>query len=173
MKAVQERAVRERSPAPGMRHRRDKSEGRFPVVAASPTANASAGAARNVSGNMPAAGGVRNSLEVPGSQDGSPSHTTANGALHEKVEPAPVVQHVPGAFTGGGPGPHIPPPPEEGEESGLGRSTFGSGGRKMGAGYVRTGAAAGIMARGREAAGREEQGQGSGGVTLSDRPMDD
>lgn len=170
MKAVTER-VRDKSPAPGVRHRRDKSEGRFPVVA-SPTANTHGIAGtRNITGN--ASGLNRHSLDVPGSVDGSPvnnnnnninNNYTTNGAIHEKVEPAPVSVSVPGAFMGGGPGPHIPPPAEDSpdeEIAGFKRSSLESGGRKLAAG----------QRMGRQ--GQAGIGIGNGGVTLSDRPMDD
>jgi len=175
MKAVTER-VRDKSPAPGVRHRRDKSEGRFPVVA-SPTANTHGTAGtRNVTGN---AGVNRNSLEVPGSQGSSPTSNNTNGAIHERVEPVPV--HVPGAFMGGGPGPHIPPPaddsPDE-EGGGLIRSSLGSsGGRKMASGQRMGGGRVAGLRQSVEGTNREGPGNGNvaaaPGVTLSDRPMDD
>lgn len=177
MKAVTER-VRDRSPAPGLRHRRDKSEGRFPVVA-SPTANPHAigTGTRNVTGNPPV-GVNRNSLEVPGSQDASPVATkdvvNGNGALHEIVAPAPIP--VPSAFMGGGPGPHIPPPAEESEDEGekdvavLKRSTLGSGGRRTAPGQ-RVGSRVAGLRQSLEAANRGMES--TTGVTLSDRAMDD
>ena len=176
MKAVTER-VRDKSPAPGIRHRRDKSEGRFPVVA-SPTANSHVHVqgARNVTGNP--AGVNRNSLDVPGSQDSSPVAARENGALHEKVEMAPVEVSVPGAFMGGGPGPHIPPPAEssedekENESLKMKRSALGSGGRGLSPGQRVPGRVAG-MKQSLEAANREGNGNGNAGVTLTDRPMDD
>jgi hypothetical protein len=180
MKAVTER-VRDKSPAPGgMRHRRDKSEGRFPVVA-SPTANTHAVGVRNVTGNSVPMN--RHSLDVPGSLDGSPvnaagglnpnmnMNSNTNGAIHVPVEPAPLNMSMPGAFMGGGPGPHIPPPAEsedeeEGKENGNGNGN-GYGGLKRSS-----------LGSGRKMAAQQRRGTGTGtgtgrkGVTLSDRAMD-
>jgi hypothetical protein len=194
MKAVTERA-RDKSPAPGVRHRRDKSEGRFPVVA-SPTANAHGVGvgARNITGNAV----NRQSLEVPEKGPVGNTNTNAgnhvsnntNGTTHNTVESVPVIsgsgssgmeRSVPSAFMGGGPGPHIPPPAEDTDDDvddekenlnggaglgGLKRSSLGSG-RKMPQPQQQQ----------RRGAGRDGSlslgGKGEGmGVQLSDRPMD-
>lgn len=185
MKAVTER-VRDKSPAPGgMRHRRDKSEGRFPVVA-SPTANTHAVGVRNVTGNSVAVN--RHSLDVPGSLDGSPvnaagglnanvnmnNNNNTNGAIHVPVEPAPLSMSVPGAFMGGGPGPHIPPPAES-EDDDEGKENAGGNGNGYGyGGSKRSSLGSGRMMA--TAQQRQRRGTGTGigreGVTLSDRAMD-
>jgi hypothetical protein len=183
MKAVTER-VRDKSPAPGgMRHRRDKSEGRFPVVA-SPTANAHAVGMRNVTGNPSV---NRNSLDVPGSLEASPvnalpvgntAYASVNGAIHAPVEPAPMSMSVPGAFMGGGPGPHIPPPAEsEDEEEGEGKENgmVGGGLKRSSLGSGRMMATQQRRGPGRQGSLGLGSGQGHGGnegVTLSDRAMD-
>ena len=192
VKAVAER-VRDKSPAPGVRHRRDKSEGRFPVVA-SPTANAHGVGvgARNITGNSAV---NRQSLEVPEGGPGANNHiNNTNGTTHSTVESAiPVTtgsgssgmeRSVPGAFMGGGPGPHIPPPAEDTDDDvddekenlnggagigGLKRSSLGSG-RKMPQPQQQ-------QQQRRGNGGRDGSlslgGGGKGeGVQLSDRPMD-
>jgi len=122
-RAIAEQRQRDKSPGPANRHRRDKSTdgsvGRFPVVA-SPRPDHG----RSVSGvGLPSA--KRSSLEVPGSADGSPIQVRNQSAVDKnsatKVEStsattngqgqsSPDIMTMPGTFSGGGPGPHIPPP---------------------------------------------------------------
>jgi hypothetical protein len=121
-RAITEQRQRDKSPGPTNRHRRDKSTdgslGRFPVIA-SPRPDRDHG--RSISGvGLPS---KRASLEVP-DMDSSPVQnrnqaavdrnstirTEARGNVtngHEHDSPDTV---MPGAFSGGGPGPHIPPP---------------------------------------------------------------
>lgn len=121
-RAITEQRQRDKSPAPTNRHRRDKSTdgslGRFPVVASPRPEHG-----RSASGvGFPT---KRASLEVPGSNESSPvqqrnqSAVNANSAV--KVEqdsttngddqtPSSPVPMLPSTFSGGGPGPHIPPP---------------------------------------------------------------
>ncbi|KIX00161.1 uncharacterized protein Z518_10298 [Rhinocladiella mackenziei CBS 650.93] len=122
-RAITEQRQRDKSPAPTNRHRRDKSTdgsvGRFPVVA-SPRPDHG----RNVSGvGLPSA--KRSSLEVPGSTESSPIQARNQSAVEKnpamRVEPSNTVTNgqgqtspdtitMPATFSGGGPGPHIPPP---------------------------------------------------------------
>jgi len=122
-RAITEQRQRDKSPAPTNRHRRDKSTdgslGRFPVVA-SPRPDHG----RTTSGaSVPAT--KRSSLEVPGSNESSPIQTRNQSAVEKnsvtRVEPPSTIANgqgqpspdsvmMPGTFSGGGPGPHIPPP---------------------------------------------------------------
>ncbi|EXJ64864.1 hypothetical protein A1O7_01203 [Cladophialophora yegresii CBS 114405] len=133
-----EQRQRDKSPGPANRHRREKSTegsmGRFPVVA-SPRPDGGHG--RNVSGVGGPNAAHRGSLEVPGSNESSPvqprhqsaldrnaaareanasasaANATTNGQYHQLSSPDSVSSpgaNLPGAFSGGGPGPHIPPP---------------------------------------------------------------
>ncbi len=134
---------RDKSPGPANRHRRDKSTDgsigmRFPVIA-SPRPDGSHG--RNVSTVGLASTTKRASLEVPGSNDSSPvqprnqsavdrnaaardanasasANVTTNGHHNQISSPESVSSpgvNLPGAFSGGGPGPHIPPPLDDDE----------------------------------------------------------
>ena len=142
-----EQRQRDKSPGPANRHRRDKSNdgsiGRFPVIA-SPRPDGSTHG-RNVSsvGGLPSAA-KRSSLEVPGSNESSPSqprHISAldrntaardanasasatnnsitnghNNASPESLSSPGMGMSLPGAFSGGGPGPHIPPPLDDDDD---------------------------------------------------------
>jgi len=200
-KAISEQRQRERSPAPSNRHRRDKSTdgslGRFPVIA-SPRLDH----VRSVSGvGLPPA--KRTSLEVPGSVDSSPVHprsdapsrtnpslvdtsvATANGPS------TPNTVMVPAAFTGAGPGPHIPPPfdDDNGLEADLVRSTptafehdttskagslkrsSAGSGRRLGRG---TGSVKNVVSlTGVDEADSSNSSRNPQGVELVDKPMDD
>ena len=203
-KAITER-IREKSPGPtANRHRRDRSTdgsmGRFPVMP-SPTAaqHSRDPAIRN---SISQTAGHRNSLDVPGSLEGSPvtertglppttfpsttrstlpSQLTAGSsqANGTSMTIAPT-DHMPGAFSGGGPAPHIP---GEGMEEvvnpdsmstaggdGLKRSTFGSAGQNRGrARSSLRGQKSLDLVQNQENANTPAQS----GVTLQDRPMDD
>jgi Domain found in Dishevelled, Egl-10, and Pleckstrin (DEP)/RhoGAP domain len=182
MKAVSER-TRDKSPVATNRHRREKStEGsvgtRFPINV-TPTAVRS-------SLNSPVPN--RQSLEVPGSIDNSPVVDTTQPSS----KPAPThfqdsrtndttaipTEQMPGAFSGGGPGPHIPPmddspitepssaginEPEMGKQNSIKRSPVGSGGK--GRRGVKPGNFS--LSNHNSLEGVRE------GVTLSDKPMDD
>lgn len=120
-RAITEQRQRDKSPGPANRHRRDKSTdgslGRFPVVA-SPRPDHG----RSVSGvGLPT---KRASLEVPGSNESSPIQHRNQSAVNRNsvigVE-QPISSNggegqsspdtiLPSTFSGGGPGPHIPPP---------------------------------------------------------------
>lgn len=182
MKAVSER-TRDKSPVATNRHRREKSTDgsvgtRFPI-------NVTPNAVRtSLNGTVP----NRQSLEVPGSIEGSPVVDN----IHPSAKPAPApiqdpringhtavaTEQMPHAFSGGGPGPHIPPmddsPVHEpssagtneldmGKQNSIKRSTIGSGGKG------RRGVAPGNFSLSQQNSleGVRE------GVTLSDRPMDD
>lgn len=182
MKAVSER-TRDKSPVATNRHRREKSTDgsvstRFPI-------NVSPNAARTtLNGTVP----NRQSLEVPGSIDSSPVVDNINPS----PKPAPTqiqdprsnghtavaAEQMPGTFTGGGPGPHIPPmddgpihepssagtnESEMGKQNSIKRSTIGSGAKG------RRGVTPGNFSLSQQNSleGVRE------GVTLSDRPMDD
>lgn len=182
MKAVSER-TRDKSPVATNRHRREKSTDgsvstRFPI-------NVSPNATRTtLNGTVP----NRQSLEVPGSIDSSPVVDNINPS----PKPAPTqiqdprtnghtavaAEQMPGTFTGGGPGPHIPPMDdgpvhepssvgtnelEMGKQNSIKRSTIGSSGKG------RRGVTPGNFSLSQQNSleGVRE------GVTLSDRPMDD
>ena len=185
-KAISER-TRDKSPIPANRHRRDKSTDgtvstRFPVVA-SPTTNSHAGTRTSLDGTK-----NRYSLEVPGSQENNStvSHTEA---LDKPLQPAPhavadpstndnLTAVMPGAFMGGGPGPHIPPPgdsptrePVDTVSSTIDvekRDLFTKG--NAGSGKVRRG---GAIPNSAALSKRNSLGGVREGVTLSDKPMDD
>lgn len=198
-RAITEQRQRDKSPAPTNRHRRDKSTdgsvGRFPVVA-SPRA---ADHGRSVSGvGLPSA--KRSSLEVPGSAESSPIQARNQSAVDRnsavRVEPTSVTRngqieaspdnlHMPGMFSGGGPGPHIPPPldddsqesdspaqaPNE-QETGpkigsFKRSAAGSGRKPVGSG------AGSLSRRLNQNADETDSHPISQGVQLMDKPMDD
>lgn len=185
-RAITEQRQRDKSPGPGNRHRRDKSTdgsmGRFPVVA-SPRPE----------GTRPASGfGMptkRASLEVPGSNESSPIQQRNQNATNRnseiRVQTPPNVTSTNGhdqqdspetfisaTFSGGGPGPHIPPPlDDDGNESDEpvpppkddppAASKIGS---------LRRGAAVGRNAPGSI---KRTPVPSQQGVQLSDRPMDD
>lgn len=183
-KAISER-TRERSPGPANRHRRDGSTGaapmtRFPVVA-SPTS------APEKQRGAPA----RHSLEVPGSNEASPvvetptTHTSTamKSSLPSRAETAPSNgnSESQSTFSGGGPGPHIPPPSDSPDSASgpisepssavekrdsLTRGT-GSGGR-----YTRKPGLGRQSLTKRESLADGPEGR-SLGVTLEDKPMDD
>ncbi|KIV78450.1 hypothetical protein PV11_10170 [Exophiala sideris] len=198
-RAITEQRQRDKSPGPANRHRRDKSTdgsvGRFPVIASPRTADHG----RSVSGvGMSAT--KRASLEVPGSVESSPiqarnqsavdrnsmvnvgptSHTT-NG----QIEASPDNLHMPGMFSGGGPGPHIPPPLDDdsqesdspapapsdkdaGSKTGsLKRSAAGSGRKPVAPGN------GSLSRRLNHNADEMESHPSSQGVQLMDKPMDD
>ena len=182
MKAVSER-TRDKSPVATNRHRREKSTDgsvstRFPINV-TPTA-----ARTSLNGTL----ANRQSLEVPGSVDNSPVVDTTQSSSR----PVPVqleesrtngnstgsTDSMPGAFMGGGPGPHIPPmddspiqepssagtnEPDVGKQNSMKRSTFGSGGKGR----------RGVMP-GNFSLSHQNSLEGvREGVTLSDKPMDD
>lgn len=195
-RAITEQRQRDKSPGPGNRHRRDKSTdgslGRFPVVA-SPRADHG----RSVSGvGLPPA--KRSSLEVPGSAEGSPVQARNQSAVDRnsstRVEPpnattngqgesSPGLPNIPRTFSGGGPGPHIPPPLDDdsqGSDSAppapkdpssttgsLKRSTAGSGRKPVPSGSSNY--------RGRVNHGPDTSSSNpaSQGVQLMDKSMDD
>ena len=221
-----EQRQRDKSPGPANRHRRDKSTdgsiGRFPVVA-SPRPDGSHG--RNVSSVGPIMAAKRSSFEVPGSNESSPvqprnqtavdknaaardanaSNTvTTNG--HNISSPDSVMSPgmgmgMPGAFSGGGPGPHIPPPLDDDEHdqesdnspaSAASNTDSRPGSFKRTAhtaerrpvttinigGVPRQSTAGGALSRrlaSAQEASHPNAGTGSGnqGVQLSDRAMDD
>lgn len=188
-RAITEQRQRDKSPGPHNRHRRDKSTdgsmGRFPVVA-SPRPE----------GTRPASGfGLptkRASLEVPGSNESSPVQqrnqnatnrnseirvqtppnvtATANGQ-HEQSSPDTFISAT---FSGGGPGPHIPPPLDD--DSGESDSTPAPPPKEDQAaasskiGSLRRGAAVGRNAPGSI---KRTPVPSQQGVQLSDRAMDD
>lgn len=182
MKAVSER-TRDKSPVATNRHRREKSTDggvstRFPINV-TPTA---------VRTTFNASGTNRQSLEVPGSVDNSPaveppqpsSKTVSTSVPDSRANGTATgsIDSMPGAFTGGGPGPHIPPiddsPIQEpggavtseadvGKQNSIKRSTFGSSGKGR----------RGVM-QGNFSLSHHNSLEGvMEGVTLTDRPMDD
>ena len=213
---------RDKSPGPMNRHRRDKSTdgsvGRFPVIA-SPRPDGSHG--RNVSTVGLASTTKRASLEVPGSTESSPiqqrnqsaadknaaardanasasANITTNGHNNQISSPESVSSpgmNLPGAFSGGGPGPHIPPPLDDDEHdqesdnspSSAAASAASNSGSRPGS-LKRTavaserkpvgmskGSGSGSLSRRLATAhadGHPASG-GSQGVQLSDRAMDD
>ena len=218
-KAINDQRQREKSPAPFNRHKREVSTGRFPVVA-SPRPDGSA------TPRISSAPVNRTSLDVPGSQENSPEQTATTTAFgagqsstygtgrklthnHEAVSTNgdypprdDSITHPLRVFSGGGPGPHIPPPAEDDASmpssgatdqksetaslasptslsgpagGGLKRSALGSGGKRLAATKP-------ISSNIRRSASRElgglsltqnEQPTRSQGVTLEDKPMDD
>ncbi|KIW42391.1 uncharacterized protein PV06_05950 [Exophiala oligosperma] len=201
-RAITEQRQRDKSPGPANRHRRDKSTdgsiGRFPVVASPRPEHG-----RNVSGvGLPS---KRTSLEVPGSNEGSPvqartqnqsavdrnSTTTVqpgtgmNGQTHGQGEVSPDIMNLPSTFSGGGPGPHIPPPldddsqdsdsgPQPAQKESDGGSRAGSLKRNAaGSGRKPVGGGGSLSRRSYQAyEGHPSQSQNQG-VQLTDRPMDD
>lgn len=178
-KAISE-ARRDRSPAPTSRHRRDKSTGRFPVVASSTPDRPQD---RNVSG---AVGTKRASLEVPGSENSSPS-TTRNDAVQRPTHLETPVDNTTqsglpspdfGLSAFGGPGPHVPPPREDDSpvseptppQSAAEDSKNGKVGslKRVAVKSRKSGSL-----RGRTGAPEENKENESAGVQLVDRPMDD
>ena len=180
MKAVSER-TRDKSPVATNRHRREKSTDgsmstRFPINVTPTSARA---------GPNPLAN--RQSLEVPGSIDNSPVVDTTQSAPKSVQTSAEESRtngtmtgpsdSMPGAFMGGGPGPHIPPmddglihdlgspgtnEPEVGKQNSIKRSTLSSSGKG------RRGEMSGNISL-------SHQNSLEGvrrGVTLSDKPMD-
>ena len=216
-KAINDQRQREKSPAPFNRHKREVSTGRFPVVA-SPRPDGSA------TPRVASAPINRTSLDVPGSHENSPEQTATSVAFgtaqsitygagrkltynHEAVatngeypERGDSITNPLRVFSGGGPGPHIPPPADDDTSipssatadqksetaslssptslsgpagGGFKRSALGSGGKRtaaMKAGGIRRSAS-------RELGGliltQNEQPARSQGVTLEDKPMDD
>ncbi|KAJ9602481.1 Rho-GTPase-activating protein 8 [Cladophialophora chaetospira] len=214
-----EQKQRDKSPGPGIRHRRDKSTdgsvGRFPVVA-SPRPDGGHG--RNVSSVAPSAA-KRTSLEVPGSNESSPVqprnqsavdrnaaareanasssvNMTTNGH-HNQLSPPDSVSSpgmgLPGAFSGGGPGPHIPPPLDDDDQESdnspsSAAASAGTGSRpgslkrsavtteRKPVGINRVSGAGGSLSRRlgqSQADDSHPAAGGSQGVQLSDRAMDD
>ena len=181
-KAINEQRTREKSPGPTSRHRREKSTDgsistRFPIAVAvnSPTA------ART---SLNGATANRQSLEVPGSMENSP---VTDRTHHPITTPSQVEEPrtngatggtrdtMPGAFMGGGPGPHIPPmddsPIQEPSSAEVGpekqnsikrTSAIGGSGRRKAVPH-----GMGTLSNQASLEGVRE------GVTLSDRPMDD
>ena len=181
MKAVSER-TRDKSPVATNRHRREKSTDgsmstRFPINVTPTSARAGPnGAMAN-----------RQSLEVPGSIDNSPVVDTTQSAPKSVQSPAEESRtngtmagpsdSMPGAFMGGGPGPHIPPmddslthdlgspstnEPEVGKQNSIKRSTLSSSGKGR----------RGVMS-GNISSSHQNSLEGvRRGVTLSDKPMD-
>lgn len=183
-------ARRDRSPAPTNRHRRDASTGgaagRFPVVASPrPDGHVS----RDSVGRS--APPKRASLEVPGSEHSSPTqsrtdrdskHTpshlqtpaAANGNI--SAEPSPDIYGVSSTFSGGGPGPHIPPPREDDSPvsdptppQSANQAAFGQNAQ---AGSVKRTAVGSRPGSVKEKA-LPNAPEGSAGVQLVDKPMDD
>jgi hypothetical protein len=181
MKAVSER-TRDKSPVATNRHRREKSTDgsmstRFPINVTPTSARAGPnGAMAN-----------RQSLEVPGSIDNSPVVDTTQSAPKSVQTSAEESRtngtmtgpsdSMPGAFMGGGPGPHIPPmddslthdlgspstnEPEVGKQNSIKRSTLSSSGK--GRRGVKSGNISSSHQNSLEGVRR--------GVTLSDKPMD-
>lgn len=224
-KAITE-ARRDRSPAPGNRHRRDKSTdggsgsmsaGRFPVVA-SPRPDQTT---HRVSLGSAAAGPhKRGSLEVPGSHENSPvqnrseahnklaaitqgspagSGTNGNGGLGVGMSDSTSETFgdggMPGAFSGGGPGPHIPPPadddssnagsrdvtpPPSGRAMDLNQAAFGQNAKvgslkrsAAGSGKRLSSSRGGSLKRPNDGIEAGVDAQGAKGVELSDGRMDD
>ena len=182
MKAVSER-TRDKSPVATNRHRREKSTDgsvstRFPI-------NVNPTAART---SLNGTSANRQSLEVPGSVDNSPVVDATQ--LSSRQVPVQFEESrtngnttgstdsMPGAFMGGGPGPHIPPmddspiqepssagtnEPDVGKQNSIKQSTFGSGGKGR----------RGVMP-GNFSLSHQNSLEGvREGVTLSDKPMDD
>jgi hypothetical protein len=198
-RAITEQRQRDKSPAPTNRHRRDKSTdgsiGRFPVVA-SPRPDQHT---RVVSGvGVPSA--KRSSLEVPGSAESSPvqarnqsaaqrnSTTTVEPVLvttNGQGESSPDVVDMPGTFSGGGPGPHIPPPLDDDSQDSdsgaapskeheansrvgsLKRSAAGSGRKPVGSG------AGSLRGRANPTEMDDLRSHPASGVQLMDKAMDD
>ncbi len=181
-KAISEQRTREKSPAPTSRHRRDKSTDgsmstRFPIAVSTYSPSAA-----RTSLNGPLAN--RHSLEVPGSMENSPvadrthpSTTAASQVEEPRTNGASSATRdtMPGAFMGGGPGPHIPPmddsPIQEPSSAETGpekqnsmkrSSAIGGSGRRKAVPH-----ATGSLSNQASLEGVRE------GVTLSDRPMDD
>ena len=183
-KAISDR-TREKSPAPTSRHRRDKSTDgiagtRFPVVIHSV---GSVGASRQTMDDT----ANRHSLEVPGTnhdiltgttQPATNLATTQADGPRTNGDSRGAKGPKPGAFIGGGPGPHISPP----DGSSLAQESASSG--------TRTGdaemqdplkSAQGSGGKGRRAftpSGSSLSTRASlegvrQGVTLIDRPMED
>ena len=182
-KAISDAGRRDRSPAPTNRHRRDKSTGRFPVVA-SPTPDRPQGAQeRNV---MVIGPNKRTSLEVPGSETSSPSSTRNDAVQRSTLLETPagntaqsgMVSPDMGMSAFGGPGPHIPPPREEDSpvsdptppQSAAEDSKNGKVGslKRVAVKNRKSGSL-----RGRTGAPEENKENESAGVQLVDRPMDD
>jgi hypothetical protein len=220
-----EQRQRDKSPGPANRHRRDKSTdgsvGRFPVVA-SPRLDGGHG--RNVSSvGLPNAT-KRSSLEVPGSNESSPvqprnqsavdrnaaareanasasTNVTTNGHHHQISSPELVSSPgmaLPGTFSGGGPGPHIPPPLDDDDHSqesdnsptSAAASAASNAGSRPGSfkrtaatserkpvGMSRASAVSGSLSRRlanlNDGSGSHPSTEGNHGVQLSDKAMDD
>ena len=207
-KAINEQRTRDKSPGPANRHRREVSTGRFPVVA-SPRPDASNTATRNTNATL-----KRESLEVPGSHENSPVTSGSGRSLTQTQPPAmesqlttngttngnstPKLSHaIPSMFTGGGPGPHIPPPVDDDQPadessesqqetvssptsasttSSIKRSALGSGGKRP----VRPGGGSlgGLKRNASRDLSSMTQADSptatrSTGVTLEDKPMED
>lgn len=211
-KAITEQRTREKSPAPTNRHRREKSTDgsmstRFPIAVA---ANSSTPTRTTMNGSTT----NRQSLEVPGSLDSSPAsdraYTSSTTPMpSSQVDESPrmngassgMTDSMPGAFMGGGPGPHIPPAadddsspisPEQSHGNGHGPGYGGgySGGYGSGNAEPRPEKQNSIKRSTMSGSGRGRKAvpslYGAGalssqsslegvreGVTLSDRPMDD
>lgn len=195
-KAISEQRQRDKSPAPTNRHRRDKSSdtsGRFPVVA-SPRPDAA-----KTGGGFTAPPEKRTSLEVPGSVETSPSQTRsessrrqpsgqyeAYSALSNGHANDPNSPDVPTMFSSGGPGPHIPPPvedspiePERPSSPGAGSvhdpvSTSGSLKRSSGSARKPVRGSGSLReASSLDHVDEKNKSEGTHGVQLVDRPMDD
>lgn len=201
-RAITERQ-REKSPAPTNRHRRDKSTdgnlGRFPVVA-SPHS-------RSVSGVGLSPATKRSSLDVPGSAESSPIQTRNLTAVERnsatRIDPSshsitngqnqnsPDALTMPGTFSGGGPGPHIPPPlDDDSQESDSPvppakdhepssrseslKKTAATGERKpVGVGRVTSASLRNRLASGSGGIEERSSAPTSQGVQLTDKAMDD
>jgi hypothetical protein len=209
-KAIAEQRTRDKSPAATNRHRRDKSTdgimGRFPVVASPQIGTSQSGSAHGpgqTQGMRPSVGGqggLRDSLEVPGSQDSSPvmEKTTKPppGQIHhtshsQYSEMAATTTNGTGSMPGAFSEPPILPEKDTGtpvtapsaveadveKKNSLKRSTVGSGGRKHKSG-AGSGGSSGRTARGKGSLGERQKSErerthSPQGITLEDRPMDD
>ncbi|KIV94509.1 hypothetical protein PV10_02270 [Exophiala mesophila] len=185
-RAITEQRQRDKSPAPTNRHRRDKSTdgslGRFPVIA-SP---------RPEHGRSPSGVGFptkRSSLEVPGSNESSPvqqrnqSAVNANSSVRAEQDstaneddqmPSSPVPILPSTFSGGGPGPHIPPPLDDDSNDSDTQSPVPL--PKDDKPAATSGSIKRVAAVGRNAPGslkRTPVPSQLQGVQLTDRPMDD
>lgn len=212
-RAITEQRQRDKSPAPTNRHRRDKSTdgslGRFPVVASPRTDGGHGRSVSSMGGGLPGAT-KRASLEVPGSNENSPVQTRHQTATEggrggesaaaatngqRQASPDTISMAMPGTFSGGGPGPHIPPPlDDDSQESDSPASApqakedTSSSGSKVGSLKRNAAERKPVAVGGRGASGSLRNrlssvntasvGSGAGedvnrGVQLSDKAMDD